>query len=242
MRITVFNGSPRGRKSNTHVMVEEFSQGAREAGAEVEEIFLVEKDIKHCRGCFTCWIKTPGICVTRDDMGDLLARFLASDIVVLATPLYIFSVSGIMKDFLDRLLPIADPRLVEGEDGECRHHSRFEKMPKLVVISNSGFPGQHNFEALKVLVEKLARTSDTEVIAGIYRDGGEILRESHLLLQPLLWRYKGLLRKAGREVAGSLRLSQGTASALEKPIIPAEQYMRGANETFNKILARMKAQ
>jgi multimeric flavodoxin WrbA len=51
MKVTVFNGSPRGRDSNTHRIVEPLLEGAREAGAEAEEVFLVERDIKHCRGC-----------------------------------------------------------------------------------------------------------------------------------------------------------------------------------------------
>ena len=51
MKLTVFNGSPRGRNSNTHRIVEPLLEGAREAGAETEEVFLVERDIEHCRGC-----------------------------------------------------------------------------------------------------------------------------------------------------------------------------------------------
>ena len=71
MRVTVFNGSSRGRKSNSHKIVEPLLEGARQAGAQTEKVFLIEKDIKHCRGCFACWGETPGVCFLKNDMAVL---------------------------------------------------------------------------------------------------------------------------------------------------------------------------
>ena len=55
MRITAFNGSPRGKGSNTGVMVSEFLAGAAARGTETEQVFLSDKKIAHCMGCFKCW-------------------------------------------------------------------------------------------------------------------------------------------------------------------------------------------
>ncbi|GAG64044.1 unnamed protein product, partial [marine sediment metagenome] len=70
-------------------MVKEFSKGVKEAGGVIENIFLIKKEIKPCLGCFDCWFKTPGKCIIEDDMDELLSKFLSSDIVVFATPIYI---------------------------------------------------------------------------------------------------------------------------------------------------------
>ena len=241
MKITAFNGSPRGNNGNTHIMVEEFLSGAKEGGAEVENIFLAKKEIKHCLGCFKCWTKTPGKCIIKDDMEELMSKFISADIVVFATPLYVDNVTGIMKNFMDRLVPLADPHFEKDKDGECQHLKRFEKGPAgIVAISNCGFPEQSHFQVLKLLFKRIARNMGAEFIAGIYRGGGELLRDPPLILKPLVWKYKRLLRKAGREVVENLKLSGKTSAQLDEPIIPDDQYIKGANDNWNKLLSQIE--
>lgn len=238
MKITLFNGSPKAEKGNTHVMAEEFAQGAVKAGAEVETVFLVRKNIKHCMGCFHCWFTEPGVCVTKDDMRELLVKFASSDIVVFATPLHVDNVTGIMKNFIDRLVPLADPRFEKDENGECRHILRIAKPPKIAVISNCGFPEQSHFQVLKLLFRRMARNLHSEVIAEIYRGGGAILSEAPLLLKPMLWKYKSHLRRAGGEVAGHMKISEATAAGLEAKIVPDKFYIAGANKSFDRVLSK----
>lgn len=236
MKITVFNGSPRGRSGNTHFMVREFISGAEESGAEAENIFLAEKRIKPCRGCFKCWVHTPGKCVIKDDMKELLPLFFISDVVVYATPLYVDNVTGIMKNFMDRLIPRSLPHFNKDQGGECRHFPRFEKKPKLAVISNCGFPEQSHFQVLKLLFRRIARNMNTELVAEIYRGGGELLSHSPEPLKDVIDSYKGLLRQAGKEVAAGLRLSPQTMAALEEPLIPDHMYIEGANKSWDRQL------
>ncbi|MFB0552647.1 MAG: flavodoxin family protein [Phycisphaerae bacterium] len=237
MKITIFNGSPRAENGNTHVMVEAFMKGARKGGAEIENVFLAKKEINPCRGCFSCWLKTPGKCVIKDDMTELLDKFVSSDIIVFATPLYVDNVTGIMKNFMDRLIPGGDPHFEKDEGGECVHIIRTEKRPKLVVISNCGFPEQSHFQVLELLFKRVARNMRTEVIGEIYRGGGAILKDAPLILKPVIRKYKKLLQKAGKEIVENQRLSEGTRSKLEKPLIPEERYIAEANEYFDKILS-----
>ncbi len=239
MKITVFNGSPRGKRGNTHIMVKEFSKGVKKAGGVIENIFLIKKEIKPCLGCFDCWYKTPGKCIIKDDMNELLSKFLSSDIVVFATPIYIDNLTGIMKNFMDRLIPVIDPRFERDEIGECRHKKRFEKYPKIVVISNCGYPEQSHFQVLRLLFKRVARNLHSDIIAEIYRGGGWLLKTS-LVSKKLVLDYKKLLRKVGREIVKNLSLSEKTISELRKPIISVDEFIEFANKGCDKLLSRIK--
>ncbi len=241
MHIIAINGSPRGAGHNTFIMVEEFLKGANDAGATSEHILLAGKKINHCIGCFSCWLKTPGVCVFKDDMAPILEKLKAHrGILVFATPLYVDNVTGLMKNFFDRMIPIASPYFKPDEHGECRHLMEGGgAMPRLVVISNCGFPEQTHFEALKVLFRRMARNFSSEVIAEIYRGEGELLKSTNLFLRPFLYKYKKLIQKCGREVVQEGKLSDETKAALEKPIIPVDMYIKNANKYWKKELGKI---
>lgn len=102
-KIVVISSSLR-RKSNSDALAEAFVQGAAEAGHEVEKIMLKGKDIRYCTGCLTCH-KTLR-CVLRDDADAVVEKIQQSDIVVFATPVYFYGMSGLLKTLLDRTNPL----------------------------------------------------------------------------------------------------------------------------------------
>ncbi|MFA5725503.1 MAG: flavodoxin family protein [Candidatus Omnitrophota bacterium] len=234
MKVTIFNGSPRGNRGNTQIMAEAFTQGLMRGGAEVENILLVEKNIKHCLGCFSCWAKTPGKCIIKDEMAPLIDKYMKSDIVIYATPLYTDYVTGIMKDFMDRLLPIVCPEFEKDANGQTRHKKRYEKYPDMVMMSNCGFPEAGQFEVLKIYCERKMRFAKTNIISQIYRSQGELLKTDNAEFKPLIEKYKDLLREAGEEIAKNKRLPPELMEALEKPIIPEEEYARNVNSAWEK--------
>ncbi len=242
MKITAFNGSPKAGRGNTHVMVDAFLAGARSAGAETENVFLAKKKIGPCTACNACWLKTPGQCSQRDDMDELLEKVIASDVVVFATPVYVDNVTGIMKNFMDRLIPIGDPHWEKDGNGECRHVMRNAKPRKIAVISNCGFPQQSHFQVLRLFFRRVARNISAELIAEVYRDGGGVLTAPAAELQPLIAGYKLLVEKAGRETAERSRLSEDTIAALERPLLPArnyvDDYMSYVNKRCDDILSK----
>ena len=239
MKMVAFNGSPRAEKGNTHVIVEAFLKGAATAGAEVENIFLARKEINPCRGCLACWLKTPGHCVTNDDMAELLEKFSSCDVVVFATPLYVDNVTGLMKNFMDRFMPGADPHFSKDKNGECRHNATI-KPPKFVVISNCGFPEISHFQVLKLLFKRVARNFNTEVIGEIYRSGGALLADHPVVLKPLIYRYKQLVRKAGQQIVNNGRISEELQMLLEKPLLPKHVYIEQANRYFDRELQKLE--
>ena len=87
--------------SNSDMLAEKFAEGARAAGNEVEKISLVGKNIQFCKGCFGC--QKLGRCVIKDDVNDIMAKVLNTDVVCWATPIYYYEMSGQMKTLIDRL-------------------------------------------------------------------------------------------------------------------------------------------
>ena len=87
MKVLALNSSPRGEgQSKTGLMLNPLVLGMRDAGAEVEVVDLRKKPSGIVPGCFTCWTKTPGLCIHKDDMtNELFPKFIDSDLVVYAS-------------------------------------------------------------------------------------------------------------------------------------------------------------
>ncbi len=98
-RVLVIKASPR-EKGNSSVLADKVAEGARDVGATTESISLHRLDIHPCRGCDTC--RRTQACVIKDDMQGLYPKLLAAEAVVLASPIYWFTMNGQMKTFIDR--------------------------------------------------------------------------------------------------------------------------------------------
>ncbi|MCM1194067.1 MAG: flavodoxin family protein [Acetatifactor muris] len=102
MKVLVVSASPRSG-GNSDVLCDQFLKGAAEAGHETEKISIGQKDIHPCMACYGCG-KTKA-CVRKDDMGEIMEKLIGADVIVLATPVYFYSMSAQMKVFIDRCLP-----------------------------------------------------------------------------------------------------------------------------------------
>ena len=228
MKIIALNGSPRGHKGNTEVILKQFLKGCESAGAKIETIYLKDKNIKHCCGCFTCWEKTPGKCIYKDDMEDLLVKVSKADIIVYATPLYYYTVTGIMKDFMDRMLPLNNGEIVK-KDNFYSHPRRNKKTPaKTVLISNCGFPGDYNFSGL---LETFKVMTKGNLTASILCAQGGILQavETNEALKSLYKPFFSALVNAGEEVVNQGYINEETQVVLNKNVIDPETYVMNAN-------------
>lgn len=100
--VLIISASPR-KGGNSDVLCDRFAEGAKESGNNVEKIFLANKNIGFCRGCGVC--NATHECVQKDDMKEILDKMVEADVIVLATPVYFYSMDGQMKTFIDRTVP-----------------------------------------------------------------------------------------------------------------------------------------
>jgi multimeric flavodoxin WrbA len=107
-RILIFMGSPR-REGNSCTLAQQVEKGAKEAGAEVESFFLHDMNIRPCDACDACRGKTETDCILDDDMKDIFLKLRQADGIVIASPVYWFTVSAQTKLFMDRWYALGGP-------------------------------------------------------------------------------------------------------------------------------------
>lgn len=102
-KILILSTSPRAG-GNSEILADAFIKGAAESGHEVEKLCLYGKEIGFCKGCLAC--QSTERCVIRDDAGEIVEKMRGADILVFATPIYFYEMSGQMKTLLDRTNPL----------------------------------------------------------------------------------------------------------------------------------------
>lgn len=105
MKIVILKGSPR-KNGNSNWLVEQFTQGATEAGHEVFAFDCTKHKVGGCLACGACGMNGP--CVQKDDFGQIREQLVEADVILFATPIYYFGVSGQLKNVIDRFYSIHD--------------------------------------------------------------------------------------------------------------------------------------
>jgi multimeric flavodoxin WrbA len=107
MKVLAVQGSPK-KKGNTALLLEHYLRGVEEnhRNVEINRVFLQEKNIAPCTGCYTC-IEKNSSCVIEDDMQELYDKIIEADLLVFATPVYWWSISAQLKTFVDRFCPLS---------------------------------------------------------------------------------------------------------------------------------------
>ena len=98
--VLIISASPR-KHGNSDLLCDQFLAGAQEAGHQAEKIFLRDRKINYCLACDACK-KNGGICAQKDDMAGILDKIIAADVLVLATPVYFYTMNAQMKTLIDR--------------------------------------------------------------------------------------------------------------------------------------------
>lgn len=235
MRVLAINSSPRtGGGSKTELMLNHLTEGMREAGAEVDVVNLREKKIKNCIGCFTCWTKTPGRCIHKDDMTmELFPKWLESDLAVYATPLYYHMMNSAMSKFRERTLPAIQPFFEKSDDGKTFHPLR-HKIPAAVWLSVCGFPEESEFDALSSYLNRTRHKGET-LAAEIYRSAAETI--SHPFFKEKATDVLDATKQAGRELVESMKIFPGTREKIRQPLVDFQFFAQMGNLFWKTCIA-----
>ncbi|QNO15409.1 flavodoxin family protein [Alkalicella caledoniensis] len=102
-RILVISSSPR-HGGNSDLLCDQFVLGANDGGNQAEKIVLRDKEINFCLACDYCK-KNKGVCIHNDDVPEVIAKMISADVIVMATPVYFYTMCGQMKTLIDRTYP-----------------------------------------------------------------------------------------------------------------------------------------
>ena len=232
MKILALNSSPRGGgQSKTEMMLNWLVEGMRDTGAEVEIVNLSEKRIKNCIGCFTCWSKTPGKCIHKDDMTkELFPKWLEADMAIYATPLYHYTLNAEMKTFIERTLPIVEP-FIEKRDNRSSHPLR-QFFPDAVVLSVAGFIEMAVFDQLSNYVNFMFGRH-MKLLAEIYRPAAETLSRMEDKKKDV----SKATFQAGVELVNYGKISTETLDRIQQPIIDFQTFAQMANIFWKTCIA-----
>lgn len=164
-KVAVLNGITDDKYMDFEKKLEQFSENCGNE-LKVDLFKLRDMDIKYCTGCWNCWLKTPGVCMHRDQMPDILRSIINSDLTVFLSPIVMGFVSKHIKKANDRMIPLVHP-YIGIFNNECHHLKRYRHYPKLGLVLLTDNDGRID-----------TQNSDTEIITGIYRRIAVNLRTS----------------------------------------------------------------
>ena len=224
MKILVFNGSPKGEKSDTLHITRAFWEGMSEVEQqEIKLIHVIGKHIEYCMGCFACK-RNGGTCIHDDDMRAILEDILNSDLLVFSYPLYCYSMPAPLKTLLDRTMPLSSMAMQKvGDRYEHVCQADFSRL-RYLMICGCGFPNsKHNFESA-VAQFKLSFPNNHTIIT-VPESPMFNAPEAAVVTKPRL----ELVKKAGRQYAESGTIDTDLLAEICSPMIPEDMYAKIAN-------------
>lgn len=237
MNVLLINGSPQGKNSNSLKLAYSFIEGLKSEYANngkeisIEELHVASMNIDACKGCFACWKKTPGICCIKDDMKAVIGKQLEADIILWSFPLYYFSVPGILKNLIDRQLPMSLPFMSSREDGygSGSHDSRYNMEGKRhVLISTCGFySAEGNYDSVLRMFDHLLGKGNYETV---FCGQGELFRVKELSARTE--EYLDAVKVAGAGYAETGMISAKTNAVLRTLLYPREVFEKMADASW----------
>ena len=237
MKILLINGSPKGKRSNSLKLAYSFIEGFKngctddEESISIDELHVASMEIVACKGCFACWQKTPGVCCIKDDMQTVIKKLIEADLILWSFPLYYFNVPGILKNLIDRQLPMSLPFMSSKQNGygSGSHDSRYDMEGKRhVLISTCGFySAVGNYDSvLRMFDHFLGKGNYTTIFCG----QGELFRVKELSARTD--DYLATVQCAGSEYAMTGTISEETEAILHTLLYPRDVFEKMADASW----------
>jgi multimeric flavodoxin WrbA len=230
-KILAINGSHRGKRGLTHTLIEQIRIGVEEAGGRFESVILADQKINQCLGCEVCHTEKSYLrCVFEDtdDVKSIQDNIREADIIIYATPVYVFTLSGLLKRFIDRLNSTGDTGILRvSSSGLFFHHIDPAVCSKpFVLLTACGNIEDETSRNVVSYFRTFSRFMDAPMV-------GRLVRTSAFLLHSKgadeLLRKGEVLRafiQAGRELAAKGRITRKTEKRATKSVIEMPALIR----------------
>lgn len=228
-RILAINGSHRGDRGRTRFLIDRLLAGAVAGGADCAVATLARQRIHRCVACDLCHAESSSATCpywAKDDVRTVFDQMAAADLIVYATPVYVFGMSGLMKTFLDRFYALGDSRQLQlSRSGLMFHYVDpticATPFVTLVCCDNveSATPRNvvHYFRTF-------SRFLDAPLVGELVSSGGGLIRHGRdrdpTAEFPRLSAVHAAYEQAGRELATIGRIRRGTQRQANREILP----------------------
>jgi multimeric flavodoxin WrbA len=178
VNIVILNGNPDRARVGFDSYLEHIVTGLTEDRNQAELVYLRERRIIHCTGCWDCWVKTPGECSFSDDTIEIRKKFIEADMVIFASPLMAGFVSGLLKKYMDKLIPLLHPYITLVRN-ECHHTKRYDKYPLIGLLIENQKRDKEDEMITKDIFNRFALNfrSDLVFAFNTAKDPNEVINE-----------------------------------------------------------------
>ena len=241
MKIVAINGSHRGENGYTHFLINKLFDGAEQQGAVCEEIILEKLKINFCKACGVCNTEKHLLkCVfdEKDDVAAIFDKMRKADILIYASPVYVFNMSGLMKVFIDRMYSTGNSSDFKlSESGLFFHHISKDiySKPFVTLICHDSFENECSKNIVSYF-DTFSKFMDAPRIGTIIRRSGKLTGHGKDPAKekqyPKILESYNAIELAGKELVSRGKISRKTQKIASQDIVPVP---------FFYILKRFKA-